>query len=456
MATLTAQEQAIQRAQAATHLVKLHSNGADFHKYRQLSLDDMSMGVHWNLTQDMSSIGPLSDTKATLKRYFSGKGVEISAGKLASLARQLHMFQSLPIGSDVILGQGNCDGKVDSQSPTGHKVLYVAKVTTGCYFDNRDMWSGSGRGGAWKTQDELQQEKVGPFHRRKLSQIVMLPAGTSLSNPGAGIRATVANRPKGGWGVQHVDDQSSDEPPAATKPQHNYVGEPMGTMGYLRGYTSQIGRKKFQSLTEAMKACHQAGGGGVTMDTRTSRYSVRHSSTISQPQGEVHEISWLAKDFRSITKIGVRVVAKWPKFQERPNGGPWFSGKISRISFKKQTCSVQFDDGGVGKDLGLDQVMVAPHAPTDVGKKGPNSVKLGGDGQNHRHRNIEDVVASYTTPFAVFHLLEFKETVVRWTYDEEDYMVNLDTGVVFEVFDGECTMVGTRVPNTPTGELMYA
>ena len=149
-----------------------------------------------------------------------------------------------------------------------------------------------------------------------------------------------------------------------------------------------------------------------------SRATGVYDDVVSSNSSQVSPVPSIVDDIESEI-ISFRVVAKWPDFRQRAKGGPWFSGKITAISVETRTCSVEYDDGGNSDVVTFAEVLLAPEAPRDVGKSGAFSTRLGGDGGNHRHKNIEDVVASYSSHFATVPIgfpsdvRETNETVVN-------------------------------------------
>ena len=105
-----------------------------------------------------------------------------------------------------------------------------------------------------------------------------------------------------------------------------------------------------------------------------------------------------------IGQIGDRVVAKWPKFKSRPQGGPWFSGKLNNIYLENHRCIIHYDDGQKA-EVEFEDIWIAPNAPTDVGKNGKKSVELNGDGGNYRYSDLKKMLNSYPTPFAVYPIM---------------------------------------------------
>jgi hypothetical protein len=103
-------------------------------------------------------------------------------------------------------------------------------------------------------------------------------------------------------------------------------------------------------------------------------------------------------------QIGDRVVAKWPKFQSKPQGGPWFSGKLTAIDLDKRSCIIHYDDGE-NANVKFDDIWIAPNAPMDVGKKNKHSLKLNGDGGNHRYTDLKKMLKSYSKPFIVYPIM---------------------------------------------------
>tara|TARA_B100001142_G_scaffold268737_1_gene274026 strand:+ start:953 stop:1513 length:561 start_codon:yes stop_codon:yes gene_type:complete len=103
-------------------------------------------------------------------------------------------------------------------------------------------------------------------------------------------------------------------------------------------------------------------------------------------------------------QIGDRVVAKWPKFKSRPQGGPWFSGMLDTIDLDKRSCIIHYDDGQKA-EVEFEDIWIAPNAPTDVGKNGKKSVELNGDGGNHRYSDLKKMLKSYSKQFAVYRIM---------------------------------------------------
>ena len=187
MPSITPEHLALDRARNAKHLVKIYQspkNAAQqerFQHHLHQSLVDRSVGVHWSIAEDISCV---DDPRQSVRDFMTRNHPHIKPRTVASWARQFALFvDDIQVGDDIILGQGACDGRHD-------KVLLVAKVASTCYFDNRTQWEDN--------------DHLGPFHRRKLVDIVKLPSGTSLATPGSGRLCTVAKKPQTGWGVTYV------------------------------------------------------------------------------------------------------------------------------------------------------------------------------------------------------------------------------------------------------------
>ena len=103
-------------------------------------------------------------------------------------------------------------------------------------------------------------------------------------------------------------------------------------------------------------------------------------------------------------QVGDRVVAKWPKFKSRPQGGPWFSGRLTAIDLDKRSCIIHYDDGQ-NANVKFDDIWIAPNAPMDVGKKKSKSLELNGDGGNHRYSDLKTMLKSYSKPFIVYPIM---------------------------------------------------
>lgn len=171
------------RVESCKYGVKIYSNGRGLEEQTEKSLYDSSVGVHWSVYENITR----EDSEKTIKAFKEFNQRAHPGQKPRSVdtnARQMAVFQhEIKNGDDIILGVGSCDGKKD---------FWVARVVTNCYFDNREIWVNTPPGSI----------KMGPFHRRKLDNIVRLPSGTSLSTPGTFRLKTVGIRPTTGWGIE--------------------------------------------------------------------------------------------------------------------------------------------------------------------------------------------------------------------------------------------------------------
>ena len=72
-------------------------------------------------------------------------------------------------------------------------------------------------------------------------------------------------------------------------------------VGYISGFTQELGRSKYCSFEEAMRDCKRVAAGGVTKNLKRGTFEVRKGTVQSgacivvKPDGW-HEVSWLAAE----------------------------------------------------------------------------------------------------------------------------------------------------------------
>ena len=155
------------RAQNAQHMVKWYKNKnkTEFQENQTKCEKDRSVGIHYDLECDYSDGREIDENDVALQH------LETPQKRL--IRRNLtRKFMDINVGDDIILGRGNCDG-------TGDKRLWVATVSTNCYFEPHSKWKGY-------------------YHRIRLSNIEILPSGSKLKKT---VRRGVLTRPTEGWGI---------------------------------------------------------------------------------------------------------------------------------------------------------------------------------------------------------------------------------------------------------------
>ena len=158
--------------------MKAHENSKDFNSFYDLSKKDMSIGIHYSICEDITHLKTLDEISDKLK---------IDGRSLKQITQINNFINEINVGDTIIIGQGKCDGKEDKNSPTGYKRLFVATVATNAYFDKRDIWSNG-------------DLSVGVYTRRKVKDIVELPAGSKLE----GLRekfVTLSKQECGSFGI---------------------------------------------------------------------------------------------------------------------------------------------------------------------------------------------------------------------------------------------------------------
>ena len=182
----------LDRCDRAKWCIKAHKNKfnrrnrRDFTYFCDKSVEDKSIGIHYSIDTDITGLGTLVEIQERLRenpmRNSEGEIIERKMGSL----RQIHNFVNvLNEGDTVIIGQGNCDGR-------GGKRLLVATIASGAYFDDRDIWSD-------RSPSNDEERDTGVYTRRKIRDIVELPAGSRLDD--LKVKIQTLTKQEGGFGV---------------------------------------------------------------------------------------------------------------------------------------------------------------------------------------------------------------------------------------------------------------
>ena len=167
------------RCAAAEWCIKAHKNKKSsrhfepsFNEICDRCIEGGSIGIHYSICEDITGLGTLEDLGGRL----------YPDGSHRCALRQIHNFvNELKEGDPIIIGQGNCDGR-------DGKRLLIGTIASDAYFDRRDRWI-------------FDREGVEGFYiRRKVRDIVELPAGSKLENLRVRIQ-TLTKQEGGSFGV---------------------------------------------------------------------------------------------------------------------------------------------------------------------------------------------------------------------------------------------------------------